>query len=152
MSSFADRVVGALKADVRIFEEIEADKTALVPALTVVAGTAVAAGIGQLGAGGPVGLVVGLVAGVIGWVISSALIYFVGVHVMPEPTTKADVPEVMRVLGFASAPGFLRVFEIIPFVGWLVTLAVLVWSIYVSVIAVRQVLDYHSTGRAVPCA
>lgn len=149
MSSFADRVVGALKADVRIFEEIEADKEALVPALGVVAATAVASGIGALGEGGVIGLVVGIVAALIGWVISSALIYFVGVHVMPEPTTKADVPEVMRVLGFAAAPGLLRVFTIIPFLGILISLAILVWQIYVSVVAVRQVLDYRSTGRAV---
>lgn len=148
MASFVDRVVGALKADVRIFEEIEADQTALPQALMVVAGASVAAGIGALGAG-PLGLVVGVVASLVGWVISSALIYLIGVHVMPEPTTKADVPEVMRVLGFAAAPGFARVLEIIPILGWFVWLAVLAWQIYVSVVAVRQALDFHSTGRAV---
>lgn len=148
MSSFVDRVVGALKADVRIFEEIEADKTALPQAMIVVAGTVLASGIGSLNQG-VMGVVAGLVGGLLGWVLGAAVIYLIGVHVMPEPTTRADIPELMRVLGFGAAPSLLRVFGIIPFVGWIVTFAAAVWGLYVYVVAVRQALDYQSTGRAV---
>lgn len=145
MSSFGERVIGALQADVRIFEEIEADQQALPQALLVVGATVVATGLGALGKG----VVAGLLGSLIGWVVGAAIIYFLGVHVMPEPTTKSNLPELMRVLGFASAPGLFQVLRLIPFLGWLLAFAAAVWGLYVYVIAVRQALDYQSTGRAV---
>ena len=36
-----------------------------------------------------------------------------------------------------------------PFIGWLVAVAISIWMLIATVIAVRQALDYESTGRAV---
>jgi hypothetical protein len=41
------------------------------------------------------------------------------------------------------------VLAIVPFLGVLVSFAIAIWSLVIGVIAVRQVLDYSNTGRAI---
>ena len=43
----------------------------------------------------------------------------------------------------------LRILGIVPLVGWLISFAASIWMLVATVIAVRQALDYRSTGRAV---
>jgi len=46
MAGFAERMIGAEKLDVHIYEEVEGDRTAIGQAMAVVVLSAVAAGIG----------------------------------------------------------------------------------------------------------
>jgi hypothetical protein len=55
----------------------------------------------------------------------------------------------LRVLGFSAAPGLLNVLGFIPVFGWIVGFIAAVWQLAAMVVAVRQGLDYTSTGRAV---
>jgi Yip1 domain len=148
MSSFVDRVVGAARLDPRIYEEVETDTTATPQAMGVVVLAAVSSGIGAatLGATGAVTTIVGAL---VGWVVWAALIWLVGTKVLPEPRTRSDIGELLRTIGFASSPGLLLVLRIIPLVGLLVGLVVWIWQLAATVVAVRQALDYTSTGRAV---
>jgi hypothetical protein len=68
---------------------------------------------------------------------------------MPEPTTKADFAEAFRVIGFTASPGVLNVLAIIPFLGPLIQFVIGIWMLVIGVIAVREVLDYSNTGRAI---
>jgi hypothetical protein len=148
MASFVARMVGAARLDPATYEEVEADKTATGQAMGVVALSSLAAGIGGLGAGEQ-GFLGGLIVGLMGWVIWAFLTWIIGTKLLPEPSTQSDMGELLRTLGFASAPGFLRVFGWVPIVGGFLTMAALVWMLVATVIAVRQALDYTSTGRAV---
>jgi hypothetical protein len=145
--TFVERMVGAAKLDVRVYEEIEADQSATPQALAVVVLAAVAGGIGV--GEGVRGLVVGTVAGLVGWAIWAWLIYLIGTRWLPEPDTKADVSELLRTVGFATSPGILRVVGFVPLLGPLVFVVTAVWTLVAVVVAVRQALDYRSTGRAV---
>ena len=69
MASFAERMMGAAKLNVRTFEEVEADPTALRQAMGVVALSSIATGIGAVGLKGGPGLVGGIVGGLLGWAI-----------------------------------------------------------------------------------
>jgi hypothetical protein len=149
MNQFIDRIVRAAKLDVNLYEEVEADKSALGQAMTVVILSAVAAGIGSAGRSGIGGLLAGTVAALIGWYIWAYITYFIGVKLLPEPQTKADPGELMRTIGFSSSPGLLRILGFIPALGPVILLASSVWMLVAMVIAVRQALDYTSTGRAV---
>jgi hypothetical protein len=148
-SSFGERIIGAAKLDVNIYEEVEADTSAMGQAMAVVVMSSIAAGIGSLRAGGVMGLVMTTVAALIGWFIWAGLTYVIGTKMLPEPQTKSDMGELLRTIGFASSPGLLRVLGIIPILGALIGLIVSVWMLVAFVIAVRQALDYKSTGRAV---
>ena len=55
----------------------------------------------------------------------------------------------MRTTGFSASPGLLRVLGVIPLIGELIIFAVSIWMLIAMIIAVRQALDYQSTGRAV---
>jgi len=148
-SSFVERVVGAAKLDVNTYEEVEADTSALGQAMAVVVMASVAAGIGSLRDGGFMGLLMATIGALIGWFIWAGLTYLIGTKLLPEPQTEADMGEMLRTIGFASSPGLLRVLGILPFVGPLVWLITSIWMLLTFVVAVRQALDYESTGRAV---
>jgi hypothetical protein len=141
---FGERLVGALMLDASVYEEVEHDPDALGQAALVVALGAVAGGIAGVGGGGS-GVVGGVLLAGVGWVIGAGVVWLIGVRMMDHTS---DFLELLRTLGFASAPRVLMILAIIPFVGWLVGLAVLVLSLIAWVLAVRQALDVE-TGRAV---
>lgn len=149
MASLAERMTGAMKADVKTFQEIEADPTAMGQAVTVILIAGIASIIGNVWR---VGVFVGLmtlVANLIGYALWTLLVVLIGTKVMPEPATKADFNEAFRVIGFTAAPGVFNVLAIIPFLGPLISLVVWIWMVVIGVVAVREVLDYSNTGRAI---
>jgi len=148
MASFTDRMIGAAKLEVSTYEEVEADSTALGQAMVVVVLSSIAAGIGSIG-GGSTGLVAGTIAALVGWFIWAGLTYLIGTKIMPEPQTESDVGELLRTIGFSAAPGILRILGIIPILGGFIVFGAGVWMLVAMVIAVRQALDYESTGRAI---
>ena len=147
MNTFGNRLLGAAKLDIGIYEEVEADATATGQAAAVVVLSSIAGGVGSLGIGG--GIIGGTIVALLSWIIWAALTYFIGTRLLPEPQTRADVGQMMRALGFAQSPGLLRVLGGIPGLGSLLLAIVSVWMLVAMVIAVRQALDYSSTPRAV---
>jgi hypothetical protein len=109
----------------------------------------VAAGVATIATRGIGGIVLGTVGALVGWVVWAWLTYLIGTRLLPEPQTKADVGELLRTLGFASSPGVIRVVGIVPGLTMLSFLVAAVWMLVTMVVAVRQALDYTSTGRAV---
>ena len=151
MHSFAQRMLRAARLEPAIYEEVEADKTATGQALVVVVLSSIAAalGLGMSGPSAPGRLLFGLLAALAGWAAWAVLIYWVGARWFPEPETKSDVGELLRTVGFANSPGLLRAFGVFVGLQQIVFVAVNVWMLFTTVIAVRQALDYRSTWRAV---
>ncbi len=142
--SFIERVIGALRLDAATYDEIEHDPSALGQSAGVVAAAGVAAAIGSAGQGGG-GAVGAMLGSLLGWVISTLFIWVVGVYFMKHTS---DYKELLRTLGFASAPQLLLVLRGIPVLGGIIALAATLWGLAAFVIAVRQALDVD-TGRAV---
>ena len=149
MTNFQNRIIQAAKLDVNLYEEVESDSGAMGQAMGVVLLSAVAAGIGSIGTKGAAGIVIGTITALIGWYVWAYLTYFIGTKFFPEPQTKADHGELLRTIGFSSAPGILRILGIIPFLYEIIFFISGVWMLVAMVIAVRQALDYKSTLRAV---
>jgi hypothetical protein len=149
MASLTERMVGAMRADVKTFQEIEADPNAMGQAITVIVIAGVAALIGNIFRSGVTGGIMALIMSLIGYAIWSILVVVIGTKIMPEPTTKADFNEAFRVIGFTAAPGVFNVLAIVPFLGVLISFFIGLWMLVIGVIAVREVLDYSNTGRAI---
>ena len=149
MNTFFNRMIRAAKLDAALYESVEHDKSATAQAAGVVVLSSLAAGIGVVGQLGFGGLIAISLSALISWVISAAIIWFVGTKLLAQPQTEADIGQLLRTMGFAAAPGVLRVFEIIPLLGAIVGLVVWVWMLATLVVAVRQALDYDNTGRAI---
>lgn len=150
-NNFLMRLIGAASLDVAIYEEVEADRGATWQALVVVLLSSLAAGIGARGFGG--GSIEQMVfmstVALIAWAAWALLTFQIGARIMPEAQTRADVGELLRTIGFASTPGLLRVFGVIPEVALPAFVISSIWMLVAMVVAVRQALDYQSTSRAV---
>jgi hypothetical protein len=149
MASFAQRMIGAAKLDARVYEEVEADTSALGQAMAVVVLASLAAGIGGIAHKGIMGLILGTVVALVGWFIWALLIYFIGAKLLPEPQTSSNVGELLRTIGFADTPGLLHIMGLVPILGGVIGIVVSIWMLIAMVVAVRQALDYTSTLRAV---
>ena len=149
MADLTGRMIGAMQADVKTFEEIEADPNAMTQAIIVIVIAGVASLIGNVFRTGIAGGILALVVSLASYALFSLLVFLIGTKVMPEPTTKANFNEAFRTIGFAAAPGVFNVLAIIPILGPLIGFLVAIWSLVIGVIAVRAVLDYSNTGRAI---
>jgi hypothetical protein len=144
-----DRVIRAARLDASLYEEVEADPSSMGQATAVVVLSSIAGGIGTAGIEGQPGFVLGLIVNLVGWYVWAFLTYVIGARLLPQPTTEADVGQLLRTLGFAAAPGLLRALGGFPGIGALVMIAAAIWGLAAMIVAVRQALDYDSTGRAV---
>jgi hypothetical protein len=149
MSDLVNRAIRAAKLDTTLYEEVEADKTSLGQAMTVVVVSSIAAGIGSAVHGGVGGLFLGTIAAVLGWYVWAYLTYLIGTRLLPEPQTEADIGQLLRTTGFSSSPGVIRVLGIIPGFSQIVFVVASIWMLAAMVVAVRQALDYSGTLRAV---
>jgi len=148
MANFGNRIFRAARLDVALYEEVEADKSALGQAMGVVILSSIAAGIGSTSAG-LLRMLIGVVVALVGWYIWAYLTYFIGTRLLPEPQTKADHGELLRTIGFSSSPGLIRVLGIVPVMRGIVFPIAAIWMLVAMVIAVRQALDYTGTLRAI---
>lgn len=149
MSQFQDRLIRAARLDAQLYEEVEADTSAMGQAMGTVILSSVAAGLASYDVGGFSGLIGGAFAALFSWFIWALLTYLIGTRLLPEPATEADLGQLLRTIGFSSSPGIIRVVGIIPGLGWLASGVGSIWMLIAMVIAVRQALDYTSTLRAV---
>ena len=149
MEALIDRMLRAAKLDASLYEEVEADKTALGQSMVVVILSSVAAGIGTITVRGFSGIILGTILALVGWLIWAYLIYIIGTKLFPAPETKADHGELLRTIGCSCSPGIVRILGIIPGLGTIIMLLAGIWMLVTMVIAVRQALDYTSTPRAV---
>ncbi len=140
-------MVDAARLRAELYEEVEADESALGQAVAVVVLSSVAAGIGAAEHGLD-NLFWGMLGALASWLVWAFLTWIIGSRVFPEPQTRATLGELLRTIGFAASPGLLRVFGAVPLLGPLVYAVAVVWMLVAMVIAVRQALDYASTARA----
>ena len=148
-SSFAERLLRASLLQADVYEEVEADATAGRQALGVVLLSSAAVGVGGIANSGAEGILVQIVCAVVGWWCWAYATYFIGTRLLPTAATSADPGQLLRTMGFAGAPGILRIVMIVPglaFPAWIVGT---LWELIAMVIAVRQALDYESTLRAI---
>ncbi len=149
MTTFIDRLIRAAKLQPGVYEEVEADKSATNQAMGIVILASIAAGIGSIEKGGGFGILAGTVISLIGWFVWAYITFLIGAKLLPEPQTESNVGELLRTIGFASSPGLLRIFGVIPGLTGLIFFITSLWMLAAMVVAVRQALDYTSTLRAV---
>ena len=151
-----DRILRAIRLDFTVFREIAEDQAAMTEAAIIVVvvsllsaiGTFIASLLAEVGFGRALldffstWLIFGIL---LGWILWAVLTYFVGTLLFQG---KTDIPEMMRVLGYANAPNLLGIFGFIPCAGWLIALAGWILSLIAGVIAIREAMEFD-TGKAV---
>jgi hypothetical protein len=148
MNRFLNRLFRAAKLDVSLYQEIVADAGTMNQALIVVFIYSMAAAYGTFGRAGVSGTNIGMLTTLLGWYVWAFSTYMIGARFFPEAQTKPDRKALMRALGFASAPGALRVLGFLPGLGIVVLVAATAWMIAAATVGVKQALNYESTSRA----
>ena len=147
-SNFLNRIYRAIKIDPDLYEEVEHDKSATIQAASVVVLSSLAAGVGAIHLGAS-NFLLGPLVSLASWYFWAFLIYIVGTKLFPDTQTKSDHGELLRTIGFSSAPGLIRVFGFTPDLMSITFIGAGIWMLVAMVIAVRQALDYESTWRAI---
>ena len=145
--NFISRTFRAIKIEVELYEEVEKDKSATIQAGLLVVLSSLAAGVGALHLGASNFLFAPIVS-LISWYVWAYIIFFVGVKFFPEKNTKSNHGELLRTIGFSSAPGLLRVFGITPDLMAVTFIGSAFWMLACMVVGVRAALDYTSLWRA----
>ena len=137
----------AIKIDADLYEEVEKDKSATVQAGVVVVLSSLAAGVGALQMGASNFLLAPILS-LLSWYVWAYVIYFVGVKLFGGPTTKSNHGELLRTIGFSSAPGLIRVFGVTPDLMTVTFIGSAFWMLACMVVGVKSALDYDSLWNA----
>lgn len=147
ISIFINRIFRAIKIDIDLYEEVEKDKSATIQAGTVVVLSSLAAGVGALQLGATNFLLAPILS-LLSWYVWAYVIYFVGVKLFGGPSTKSNHGELLRTIGFSSAPGLIRVFGVTPDLMTVTFIGSAFWMLACMVVAVKSALDYESMWKA----
>ena len=147
ISIFFNRVFRAIKIDIDLYEEVEADKSATIQAGVVVVFSSLAAGVGAIHLGAS-NLLLAPLLSLLSWYVWAYIIYFVGVKLFPDPQTKSNHGELLRTIGFSSAPGIIRIFGFTPTLMTVTFIGSAFWMLACMVVAVKCALDYKSMWKA----
>src|SRR5688572_9409429 len=143
------RLAGAVVLDAGAYEEIEAAPSARPQAIATVTMAGLAAGVGLgHGTGSLATIAFITVLVVLSWGVWAVLMFQIGARVLHRPETHADAGELIRTLGFATAPGWFLALAAAPAFTAPVVVVVLVWLLAAMTVAVLQTLDFDSTRRA----
>src|SRR4029077_14836794 len=114
MASFGERMIGAARLDAGTYQEVEADTTApgeaalvwVISSLCIALGAQLHAGVG--------GVVAVTVLRLIAWWAWALVTWLIGTRLLPGPSTEADIGQLLRTVGFASAPGLAAILGVVP--------------------------------------
>ena len=146
-NNFIKRIFRAIKIDPELYEEVEHDKSATLQAAAVVILSSLAAGVGAIHLGVS-NFILGPLISLASWYFCAFLIFIVGTKLFPDKQTKSDHGELLRTIGFSSAPGLIRILGITPELMTVTFIGSSFWMLACMVVAVRQALDYKSLWKA----
>jgi hypothetical protein len=138
----------AIRLDWTVFREIAEDPNAMSEAAIIVVVVTFLSSLGGaiMSESFFLSFFVGWITAIIvGWILWAVITYFVGTALFKGQT---DIPEMMRVLGYASAPQLLGLLSFIPCVGFLFPLTAWLLSLIAGFIAVREAMEFD-TGTAI---
>ena len=150
LSLIFKRIMRAALLDKEFYKEVEADPSLNQEALMIVVAVSVITGLGSflagLIAGKPGAALLALIVtsgiGVANYYIWAYVTHFIGTNLFAGD---ADPGELLRVLGYASAPRLLGLLGFIPCIGPLIAIAGAIWALVAGFYGVREALDLDTT-------
>ena len=145
-AGLVDRLRRVFRMDEGVYEELASDIGAIPQALAIVAATSLIVGLGSLSISGIFG---GMAWAIVMWLVSSGMVWLVANAVSDDAVPYAAL---LRGLGFAYAWFALFLFNALPLIGWLISLAALVLTVLSGVYAVRACMHVSTGKAALVCA
>ncbi len=147
MKQFSDRVLAAIQLEPLAYQEIKENKAPLTQAMFLLFLSSTATALGSVG-GHVEKIPMAILTACAAWITWGLLIYVLGTRILKKPETQVDLVTVMRVVGFASAPGILKALAFIPAVSGIILFGTSIWILGTTTLATQQALNYKSFPRA----
>ena len=151
MGRYLNRFFGAAMLDVELYQEVAEEPRFLYQAWITVLIYAMLASWGSFCRAGAVGSNIGMISALIGWYLWAFSSYFIAARFLgggSAENQRADRKAVIRVMGFACAPGVIRLLGMIPGLGIVTLVISSIWMIVAATIAIKVALNFESTARA----
>ena len=145
-----DRMIRAGRLDASLYREVASDRALTREALLIVVIGALAAGIGLGLAATPLVIILGVIGAIVSWVIMTGLVYLVGMRFFAEPGISVTWGDVMRVVGYAHSARATLV--LIFLLGPVIAIAIDLWVLIATIVAVKEVFGFTRMSRAVGTA
>lgn len=143
-----DRVIRAIRLEPGLYREVARSEKLMGESLIIVVAVAFLSAVGNMiGADKPVfSFIAEIVNSVLfGWLLWSLIAYFVGKTFFDG---KSSINEMLRAIGYASAPRLLSLFAAIPCLGWVIALIGGILSLVAVVIGIREAMLFD-TDKAI---
>lgn len=149
MKLLFSRMIRAIRLDTTFFEEVVEDPATQGHSVWVVALLAMATGYGMFSRAGGMAVNIGLAVTFFSWYVWAFTIYFISTFMFGSTPSRKNRKTVLRVMAFASAPGVLRIFGVIPHMTLIVFLLTSAWIILAGAIGIKKVFNQAHIGKAV---
>ncbi len=138
-AALVDRVLGIVKLDPATYEEIKRDPQSLGQAAAIVLAAALATNVwvAVFAPRGTIRALGGVVLALLAWFLFSGLVFWLGRQWFSPRWAPPEFGQLLRLTGFATAPGLLNILGFVPFVGWLVLMIASIWSLLTAYTAIR---------------
>ena len=143
MSIFINRIFRVMKMDAALFDELAHQPDLISQSVLVLLLYAAASGIGAVGRLGLTGVVIGSIGSLINWIIWVYII-FSAARIWGGTRRVISTGEFMRAIGFASAPGIIRVLGIFGGLRILSNITATVWMTAAMALAIKNIFEYRS--------
>jgi len=143
-----DRIIRAIRLEPGLYREVANSEKLMGESVLIILAVALLSGIGSVfnSAHPALSFFAEIFNNVFfGWVIWSLVAYFVGTAFFQG---ESSINQLLRAIGYASAPRLLGLFSAIPCFGWLIALAGWILSLIAVIIAIREAMKFD-TDKAV---
>ena len=151
-----DRILRALKMDKTIFAEVAKDPKLMNEAILIVVIVTVVGALGSLFLTiaffglGFLSFILAIINGIaIGWVLWSWLSAWIAKKWQGGTAT---FQEMLRGFAYATTPRIASILGFIPVLGWLISLAASIYSLYLAFLAIKQIQNFDNQKAAINVA
>lgn len=141
MKTFFIRLYRAGKLDEEFYEELVVDSDYLIQSASIIILYSLASGIGNYTTRGMTGFILGTIIALISWLLYAYISFFIANQLLEIKETRVDIGELLRITGFASAPGLLRIFGLVPILFNIVFLISTIWMLLTMITAIKQAYE-----------
>ncbi len=142
MITFIKRMIRAIMLDAELYEEIPVDHGYLYQSIAIIILSSLSAGIATLPDNGALGFVLMTVIAIFCWILWGYITFFAANMLMDAKEQSIDFIEVVRITGFASAPGILRALGVVPGLLGIVFLISGIWMMIMIATSIKHAFDF----------
>ena len=141
MITLIQRMIRAIKLDSELYEEIPVNHSLIFQSIVTIILSSLSAGIAKYPDDGTTGLILVSVISVFCWILWGYVTFFMANLLLQTNDQSIDFMEVIRITGFASTPGIIRVLGIFPGFFGIVFFITGIWMLVMMATAMKHAFD-----------